>query len=219
MAIKTSGKFLLAALIFLHIHCGKGLLLPGGLSVVYNMGIPGNTSADLVRRLNKVIDKDPGLVIIMVGTNDAAKTDDISVYRNNLANIIGQLHNNGSAILLLTPPPILAGINALEKNTKLQLINKQIDSLGKATNCYVLNINGIFKDSVSAGVSITIDDGLHPNMRGYKIIAKSVYDYIIANGIKKATIVCYGDSITWGAGYGYLPEQTYPGILQRLLNE
>lgn len=44
--------------------------LPG--ETVYNFGVGGNTTDDVIARLDQVIESDPGAVLLLIGTNDLA---------------------------------------------------------------------------------------------------------------------------------------------------
>jgi lysophospholipase L1-like esterase len=68
--------------------------------------------------------------------------------------------------------------------------------------------------------NVKIKDGVHPRMEGYKIIAEAVAQTIKKNNLPTGRIVCFGDSITYGAGMkgaGTATGDTYPGQLAKLL--
>jgi lysophospholipase L1-like esterase len=63
-------------------------------------------------------------------------------------------------------------------------------------------------------------DGVHPTATGYRLIATAVFEAIQAARLPHTKIVCFGDSITFGAnmdGAGKVEGDTYPGYLARLL--
>jgi lysophospholipase L1-like esterase len=67
-----------------------------------------------------------------------------------------------------------------------------------------------------------IEDGLHPTRDGYRLIAQEVYRYLKQHQLlkKNRRIICFGDSITYGAfmdGKGTAEGDTYPAFLKNLL--
>ena len=68
------------------------------------------------------------------------------------------------------------------------------------------------------------NDGMHMTDEGYKVIAGNVYKTLKDNYPDARTIVCFGDSITYGV---YMPgkgsaekeAKTYPGQLYKMLCE
>jgi lysophospholipase L1-like esterase len=217
MAAKTYKNVLFFAVILLHVHCQKGVDTTAPRIRVYNLGVAGNTSDDLLQRVNDVNRLHPGLVIIMVGTNDASETRNISIFTNNLTAIIDKVRLDSTQVLLLKPPPVITGGPVNSRNTKLERINHEIDKVAGEKHCYLLDINALFETDITMGLSIFVADGIHPNLDGYSLIAHAVYDYLVAEGINTNRIACFGDSITWGQGAK--ADKTYPGILQKLLNE
>ncbi len=210
--------FLLIILLFT--HCNKSASIyqsedPAAKIKVFNLGIKGNTAADLLGRINDVVNLHPDLVIIMIGTNDS-KPGSLSVdsYDTNLALIISKIMSASSAVMLLTPPPLIAD-NTKKRQDLLSALRDQMDSIGKVNNSYFIDVNDIFlKEAIATALNSLYDsDGIHPNIDGYKLIANAVYAYLKAGNIKVARIVCFGDSITFGVG----SSKSYPAILQDLL--
>jgi len=67
-------------------------------------------------------------------------------------------------------------------------------------------------------------DGVHPTSGGYDVIAGAVYQGMKTAGWQDAgAVVCFGDSITYGAGMkgagtAAVDAETYPAKLARLLD-
>jgi lysophospholipase L1-like esterase len=92
---------------------------------IVNAGINGNTSSDVLARIEHIIKCDPKFATILIGTNDAKNSfnnaikikddakrsdkieKDLNLYRENLILIIKQLtENTNSQIALISIPPI-----------------------------------------------------------------------------------------------------------------
>ncbi|WP_327149646.1 SGNH/GDSL hydrolase family protein [Nocardia sp. NBC_01329] len=73
-----------------------------------NAGVNGNTSADLLDRLETdVLDCRPDAVIVLVGTNDVRNDVALDTYRDNLTAIVGRITTVGTAhVALMSLPPL-----------------------------------------------------------------------------------------------------------------
>ncbi|RYZ98524.1 MAG: hypothetical protein EOP47_19140 [Sphingobacteriaceae bacterium] len=200
---------------------------------IYNKGGDGNTTAHLLGRVDKdVIDLRPKLVIIMIGTNDVNQNIPFTQFKANLASVINRIKIAGADVLLMSPPP--RGVDVIsfpeyEHNDITDTITKIHNELSKELGCYYLDMNKLFKDAgtpnptassmiFNAANNPERPDGIHPNAKGMLFIATKLFNFMQANlpSIKSGdvTIVCFGDSITWGAGSNL----SYPSQLSKLLN-
>ncbi|RKD12775.1 hypothetical protein BCY91_11015 [Pelobium manganitolerans] len=214
--------------------------------VVVNKGIGGNNSADLLKRIDKdVIAQSSDMVILMVGTNDmvnSKKFISYEVYRKNYDTLVSKMRSCGIIPILLSSPPIDTGylfqrhvrtlftenpnhkilkINAFQKNYADSLGLHFIDIYQAFTN--VGSPNGSCKSLIINECNKGIADGIHPTEKGYKFIADKIYRYLKHNKLLKPDmeIICFGDSITYGAymnGEGTATGDTYPAALHRKLN-
>ena len=75
---------------------------------VYNAGINGNTTANLLKRVERdVLSRNPDLVILMVGTNDMMhpnKSVSIQEYETNYQQLIDRIREKAHLILMTIPP-------------------------------------------------------------------------------------------------------------------
>ncbi|GAB3585545.1 hypothetical protein GCM10027445_63180 [Amycolatopsis endophytica] len=98
-----------------------------------NAGVNGNTSADLLARVETdIVACAPAAVMILVGTNDVRNGTPLDQYRDNLAAIVATLQQRTTArIALMSLPPLgedldteinhsLAGYNAAIRDTAAQ---------------------------------------------------------------------------------------------------
>jgi acyl-CoA thioesterase-1 len=69
----------------------------------FNAGINGDTSAGLLKRIDECVACNPNKALILIGTNDVRKSDDLASYSRNLDSIIGRLRNTHVAILSIPP--------------------------------------------------------------------------------------------------------------------
>lgn len=208
-----------------------------------NKGFPNNNVSNLNHRLKRAVLKyHPSLVIIMIGTNDMInphKMLSFASYKNKLRNLVKNLKQHYIDVLLLSPPPIDTTDLFFRRSRKRFKIlpNEKIDSaisiihqIALEQHCMYLDINSIFKSyhSPNATKSSLIRnelnsgriDGVHPTAAGYQLIAKSIYTFLKDKDKNYQKIICFGDSITFGAyvrGEGTTRGETYPAVLKRLL--
>ena len=136
---------------------------------VVNAGIPGETSAQGVRRLPALLDKyQPDLVILIHGGNDFLRKLDTRHTRENLVTMIQMLDDaNVSTVFLGVPQPALW----------LQSADLYAD-LAKQWNLP-------FDEDVLSEILSDRDlksDQIHPNDHGYHMLAKAVHRLLQASG-------------------------------------
>jgi len=204
---------------------------------VINAGIGGNSTKDLLKRIDKdVLAKNPDLVIMMVGTNDMLNSNkmlDYKTYALNLEKLIKKIKANGSELVLMNPIPadstylFMRHDKHLFKETPNEKIDKAgqiVEQLAQENKVHFYNLNKRFKALnlpihnqdllIKNEKNSNKKDGVHPTALGYRFIAQHVYQFLTENKLLKpnGTIVCFGDSITRGDKRG-----NYPTYLNELI--
>ena len=128
---------------------------------IINLGVPGNTTADGLARLEEVHEQKPGIVLVLFGGNDFLRRVPKEKTFSNLQKIIDSIHDQGSLVLLLG---VKGGILA-------DGYDKEFSALAKKNKtAYVPNVlKGIL------GKANLTADQIHPNDAGYQKIADQVY--------------------------------------------
>jgi lysophospholipase L1-like esterase len=211
---------------------------------VFNAGVNGNNTVNLLARIDKdVLEKDPDLVILMVGTNDMMninKTLSMQAYENNYQQLVVKIKAKADLILMTIPPVYMPYVldRKPQFNNDSSLVLQKIDSanlvirkMAAKNKCILVDLNkillasggadttrdGIFQNEANIGIA----DGIHPNANGYKVIASALYQTIITAKPNAKRIVCFGDSITCGyrmKGQGSTDGDTFPAVLNRMFN-
>ncbi|MDF1824993.1 MAG: GDSL-type esterase/lipase family protein [Verrucomicrobiales bacterium] len=222
---------------------------PAAALTVINAGVGGNSSADLLERLEEdVLSREPDLVILMVGTNDALNSRKLSspaAFEANLASLIAEIIESGSRLLIMTIPPCHSGYllarhsreayGGISPDERVLALNQLIRKAGDRPAVQVVDIHALFKERGGASelpaslirneTNSGVKDGVHPTAEGYAVIAEALHEALA--GLEwvgdRSTVVCLGDSITYGAGMKKAgkagPDSTsYPGQLFRLLD-
>lgn len=75
---------------------------------VINMGVNGDTTQNVLERLDQVIDKNPKLVLLGIGGNDVLRRVNPADTRRNLTQIIKTLQDKHIAVVLIAQPHLSA---------------------------------------------------------------------------------------------------------------
>jgi len=162
-----------------------------------NRGISGQTTAQmLVRMYPDVIDLKPSAVIILAGTNDIAQNNGpqtMTMVQENLMAITELAQKHGIQVILCSltpisdyaPMPVGWGNSPqAAEGPRRKLIQStgrppsQIVQLNQWIKSYAASVGAIYADYFSAVVDEKgmlkeeySDDGLHPNAKGYALMA------------------------------------------------
>lgn len=168
---------------------------------VINAGVPGDTTAKAKKRFEKdVLARSPDLVIIQLGTNDAAvdvwkkppATESrvpIEDYEQNLREFIAKLKERKAKIILVTPPPTRWTEKLKEMYGKPPYDPNNVDGFNIVLKNYVQRMRDVAKEEKIALIDLnkeyykyhkaqgqTMDelflDGMHPNNKGQKLEAE-----------------------------------------------
>ncbi len=216
-------------------------------ATVYNRGVAGNTTSNLLARLDRdVVALNPDLTIVMVGTNDMLNSKRVisyDKYRENLASIIQRIKGCGSEVMLMSSLPADSKyLFARHDSTKYwghpdEVMVKVCDivkGLAAEYSCHFVDLHGEF---VGRGLpthnediyirnqkNSRVKDGVHPTAAGYKLMGEILCNYFTQHKLQTRyqTIVCLGDSITKGSGAsgaGTVEGENYPSYFNRYLNK
>lgn len=204
---------------------------PAGL-VVHNKGIGGQNSAQGRARFDRdVLALKPDHVFIYFGLNDTLNEPrflTVEQFVENLAWMVEQARRNKIHPVLCTIHPI--GEEPLYKrhkresygkegpNGKVGRYNAAVRELAKARDVPLADWAAEVARANAAGEKLVGADGVHLTVEGSRRLARCFRD--AARDLKPGqTVVCIGDSVTWGAGMkgaGTADGQTYPAVLKEL---
>lgn len=147
---------------------------------VYNRGISGDTTDKLLERLQEnVLNISPKNIVLLIGTNDIGRGLPLSMTVENVSKIIANTKEKCADInfILQAVYPINRGMrDKFEKrsNEKIDLMNKEFVKLSEKYGCVWLDITDKLKDETGNLKKDFTYDGLHLNVKAYKIVAESV---------------------------------------------
>ena len=201
---------------------------------VFNAGIAGNTTRELLARFNRdVAVRAPGLVILWAGVNDRlypGHTVGLPEFEENYRELLDRIETVGAKVLVGTLPPQfvpylveqfprvasypespaerLAPVNAFLRTLGLPLADFEAvvksRPVGEERESFLRN-------PANSGVR----DGLHLTEAGTEAVAQCAAAMIRKHALPTGRIVCFGDSLTYGSGLRR--EAAYPARLAELL--
>ncbi len=127
---------------------------------VENMGVDGDTVARAYERLEKVLERSPSIVIVLLGGNDMLRRMDLDESFSLLETMIRRIQEEGSLVFL-------AGLEGLPL---LAPVGKRYFEAAKNTGSVL--IPDVLKDIL--GKPELMADGIHPNTAGYRIMAERI---------------------------------------------
>lgn len=138
---------------------------------VINAGISGETSSGVLSRIKWILARKPQIVILETGGNDGLRGIPLSVVRKNIYNAVQLLQENNVTV-------ILAGMQMVQ--------NLGADYTGEFAEIYpaVANAQGcllipFFLREVAGEPALNQADMIHPNGDGHKVIAETVYPFVL----------------------------------------
>lgn len=161
-----------------------------GIDIV-NAGVGGDSTHTAMARFKKdVLDKNPDIVFISLGTNDAAidmaKYTPIDEYKTNMEYFISECKKIGARVLVNIPTPVVDEIYLTRHeaepfeiyggpNGLLSLYAEAAREAAVSQNVPYADINEMFLTETK-NYTIYFPDGVHPNDVGYKLYADCVLD-------------------------------------------
>jgi len=150
----------------------------------YNLGICGNTSADVLGRWSqeahaRLAGVDDGRLVFSFGTNDCAKGED---GRSRLPQ--NDRLKNARAVLVAAPklwPTLFVGPVPIADdpvaNKRIADLSRQIGVFARAHRVSYLDVFSHMKNSETWREECAAGDGAHPGSAGYQLIADMVNDW------------------------------------------
>jgi len=160
---------------------------------VDNLGLPGEeiATSGVERILGVLTASAPDYLVITEGTNDAVKQLGSEQYRDALQRIINVARAQGAQVVLQTLPPPCCEHSSLTLFT--ESYSNLIAELGLVNSLAVSDVEHAWITTCSSLLSCdlyNLPEGLHPNSRGYDVIAQTLaatmvgVDIFAASGAK-----------------------------------
>ena len=158
---------------------------------VYKLAIDGDTTDDLLKIMDMECKaREPGLVIVMLGANDALYSKGkgenqvpVEKFKENLKKIFETSKNNNSKLLFVgIIPQDEKKLNPLPWEKDLFQKSEDINKYNEAIKIFCQENELAFLDLLDIlgpGFVKFSEDGSHPNAEGHKIIFEEVKKFLI----------------------------------------
>ena len=146
---------------------------------VEKYGVGGETTGQSLARLDAAIFGKAGFIVILVGANDAVRTE---AGRQTVAETEANMRLIINAALKQKLIPIICTLQFFDdrNNARLRRVNNvivQINAIyrkiAQESGIYLADINRVFRRDFSL-----YQDDVHPNARGYRLISYVIFDTI-----------------------------------------
>lgn len=226
--------------------CISGQALGSIAGYVCNKGVAGNSSSDLLARMDRdVIDLNPDLVVVMVGTNDllnSKKMVSVAEFISNLEQLTKSLSRHGINVVLVSSPPVdskylferhNATLFALPPNSLLKRAGEEMQVLCKKEGYLFIDAYNFFRylgiprhnedDIIRNARNSGQRDGVHFTKEENALLARLIFEKLTGkySSLDELKIICFGDSFTYGAymdGKGTASGNTYPAEFKKYIN-
>jgi len=178
----------------------KSLEDPKYEGLVYNLGVPGETTEGLIKRF--VLEtgariredkEEKNIFIFAYGTNDAAFIPSngsfkvsIDAFKNNLNETIIKAKNFSDKIFILTITPVVDELTANPVNKDKSRTNEYIKEYNNAIigikqkhNIILIDVNLVYVNQNYK--ELFCEDGLHPNDKGHEVIFSAVREKLLSS--------------------------------------
>ncbi len=177
-----------------------GLASTGVKIVPLGAGVSGNTSREMLARIDGIIARKPDWMTLSCGVNDVWHGPtgcDLETYKKNITAIVDKVQAANIKIVILTATPINENDNA--NNQKLVAYNDFLRGLAKERNYPLADLNAAFWEKLKAvphepGTNLLTVDGVHMNAEGNILMARGT---MAAFGMSPSEIDRY--EATWRA--------------------
>lgn len=137
---------------------------------VVNAGIGGDTTAGGLARLDSALALHPEVVILELGGNDGLRGTPIESMQSNLDEMTAAFKKSGAKVLL-------AGMT-LPRNFGPDYISAFEKVYPTLAEKHKVTLIPFFLEGAAGRPELNLEDGIHPNEAGYRIVTANVLKYL-----------------------------------------
>jgi lysophospholipase L1-like esterase len=173
---------------FAYAFMPQALQMVGGFVGRYDSiqsGQAGQTSAQVLARMDTTLALNPQVAVILVGTNDAAQSIPVATFAANVTAMVRKCKARGIPVILCPPPPRAAAATSAQ-HTFTQAYAWWIRLNAPSLGCEIAETHNVLVDvtNTNGAMLSTYDSGdaTHPNDAGHQKMAVEV-----AKALKRLT--------------------------------
>jgi acyl-CoA thioesterase I len=138
---------------------------------VVNAGISGETTTGTLSRIDWIMKLKPDIVILEIGANDGLRGIPTSLIRENIDKMVSEFQSRGIVV-------VLAGMQML-RNMGPVYVRDFAALYPEIADKHHLILEPFFLAKVAGETSLNQPDGIHPLAGGYRIVADTLYPYVL----------------------------------------
>ena len=137
---------------------------------VVNAGVTGETSSEALRRFDAALTADTKVVILAIGINDGLRGVPVTTVERNIAAMIERAQARGIRVLLcaMEAPPIGGLGYTIDFHRMFTRLSERFN----------VTLVPFFLIGIIGNDELNLDDTLHPNAAGHKVIADTIWPYL-----------------------------------------
>ncbi len=138
---------------------------------VINAGISGETTSGALSRVDWILSQKPEIIVLETGANDGFRGIAPSVMQENITKTVQKFQTADVTV-------VLAGMQIVQ-NLGVEYTKDFKDvypTVANKQNCLLIPF---FLEHVAGEAALNQADTIHPNEAGYKLIADTVYPYVL----------------------------------------
>lgn len=151
-------------------------------SDIANAGISGNTTEDILKRLDGVLETKPQKLFVMIGINDLLRGKDVSAVLANYEAIVREIHSQSPRTIVYIQSVLPINNDILKSQSvdsqKIIDLNSSLKVLADKDSMVFVDLYPYFCGPDNKLYARYAKDGLHPNSYGYAIWKKVIAAYI-----------------------------------------
>jgi acyl-CoA thioesterase-1 len=142
-----------------------------GLRVrIVNAGVSGDTTTGALERLDWLLKQKPDVLVVGLGANDAFRGKPVTSIEDNLREIVKRGRGAGARVVLL-------GMR-VPTNYGPEYAEAFAAMYARVANAERIELMPFLLEGVGGRAELNLDDGIHPNAEGEKIVAAGVLPYV-----------------------------------------
>jgi len=154
---------------------------------IYNLGVSGDTTEELLKRFDAdIANKNPELIIFAIGVNDSIFIPkekrnfvDFDKFKENIKQLVDRARKFTENIVFIGLSPVDENkVTPMPWEPELHYLNKDVEKYDKAIReiCRVMNLKfiNISEEMKKLNYKELLTDGVHPNSSGHKWIAEKI---------------------------------------------
>jgi|GEM_PF-653405 len=138
-----------------------------------NEGISGDTTTDVLSRLDSVLTDDVYMVFLEIGANDAFAKTDIGVVRDNIKTIIKRIQDRQIKVVLMAMD--LPTVFYLQDSDYVKSFAAIYEEIGKELDVPVMP--SLVRENENKS-DLWQEDRIHPSPKGHELLAKNVLSFL-----------------------------------------